>query len=322
VAKIIAGIGSSHVPAIGAALDNNRTEEPYWKRVFSGFEQSQAWMRETKPDVAIVVYNDHASAFSVDLIPTFALGCAAEFPPADEGWGPRPVPVVQGHPALAAHIAQSVILDEFDITIVNKMEVDHGLTVPLNLLCGKIDPDGEWPFPVIPLAVNVVMYPPPTGHRCYMLGKAIKKAVESYPEDLKVVIFGTGGLSHQISGPRAGLINSKWDKNFLDKLSKDPVALTRIPHIDYMREAGAEGIEMVMWLIMRGALENKVDEVYRFYTVPASNTAVGHIILENSKRSSARKAPARRSAARKAKRPAAKVRRAAAARVKIDRIRG
>ena len=139
VARIIAGIGSSHVPAIGAALDNGKTEEPYWKRVFSGFEQSQEWMRETKPDVAIVVYNDHASAFSVDLIPTFALGCAAEFPPADEGWGPRPVPVVKGHPALASHIAQSVILDEFDLTICNKMEVDHGMTVPMNLMFGKVD---------------------------------------------------------------------------------------------------------------------------------------------------------------------------------------
>ena len=323
MAKIIAGVGSSHVPAIGAALDNNRTEEPYWKRVFSGFEKSQAWMRETKPDVAIVVYNDHASAFSVDFIPTFALGCAAEFPPADEGWGPRPVPVVKGHPELAAHIAQSVILDEFDLTIVNKMEVDHGLTVPLNLLCGKKAPDDEWPFKVIPLAVNVVMYPPPTGHRCFMLGRAIKKAVESFPEDLKVVIFGTGGLSHQISGPRAGLINSKWDKAFLDRLSRDPAALTKIPHIDYMREAGAEGIEMVMWLIMRGALEPKVKEVYRFYTVPASNTAVGHIILENSQRGSARKAaPARPSAARKTKRPATKNRRAAAARVREDVRRG
>jgi protocatechuate 4,5-dioxygenase, beta chain len=286
VAKIIAGVGSSHVPAIGAALDNGKTEEPYWKRVFSGFVKSKEWMAETKPDVAIVVYNDHASAFSVDLIPTFALGCAAEFPPADEGWGPRPVPVVKGHPALAAHIAQSVILDEFDLTIVNKMEVDHGLTVPMNLLFGQ--PKDEWPCPVIPLAVNVVMYPPPTGHRCYMLGKAIRKAVESYPEDLKVVIFGTGGLSHQISGPRAGLINSKWDKNFLDNLSKDPKKLTRIPHIDYMREAGAEGIEMVMWLIMRGALEDKVDEVYRFYTVPASNTAVGHIILENKRKAASK----------------------------------
>src|ERR1700733_9577848 len=309
VARIVAGIGSSHVPAIGAAIDNGKTEEPYWKRVFSGFEKSQAWMRETKPDVAIIVYNDHASAFSVDMIPTFALGCAAEFPPADEGWGPRPVPVVQGYPALASHIAQSVILDEFDLTICNKMEVDHGMTVPMNLLFGNVDKNSHWPCPVIPLAVNVVMYPPPTGHRCFMLGRAIRKAVASYPEDLKVVIFGTGGLSHQISGPRAGLINSKWDKAFLDNLSKDPQKLARIPHLDYMREAGAEGIEMVMWLIMRGALDDKVDEVYRFYTVPASNTAVGHIILEN-----------RAKAAGAKRKPAAKHKRAAA-RTKVDRKR-
>jgi protocatechuate 4,5-dioxygenase, beta chain len=286
VARIIAGVSSSHVPAIGAAIDNKQTEEPYWKRVFSGFEKSKEWMAKVKPDVCIVVYNDHASAFSVEFVPTFALGCAAEFPPADEGWGPRPVPVVKGHPELASHIAQSVILDEFDITIVNKMEVDHGLTVPMNLLFGS---PAEWPCPVIPLAVNVVLYPPPTGHRCYMLGKAIRKAVESYPEDLKVVVFGTGGMSHQISGPRAGLINPKFDKAFLDGLTKDPKGLAAMPHLEYMREAGAEGIEMVMWLVMRGALDEKVKEVYRFYTVPASNTAVGHIILENAGKAAAKK---------------------------------
>jgi protocatechuate 4,5-dioxygenase beta chain len=267
------------VPAIGAAIDNKKTEEPYWKRVFSGFEKSKEWMANAKPDVVIVVYNDHATAFSMDIVPTFALGCAAEFPPADEGWGPRPVPAVKGHPKLAAHIAQSVILDEFDLTIVNKMEVDHGLTVPLNLVFGS---PPEWPCPVIPLAVNVVLYPPPTGRRCYKLGQAIRKAVESYPEDLRVVIMGTGGMSHQISGPRAGLINSAFDKAFLDGLSQDPERLINIPHLEYMREAGAEGIEMVMWLIMRGALDEHVKEVYRFYTVPASNTAVGHIILENA----------------------------------------
>ena len=248
VARIIAGIGSSHVPAIGAAIDNNKTEEPYWKRVFSGFEKSQEWMRETKPDVAIIVYNDHASAFSVEMIPTFALGCAAEFPPADEGWGPRPVPVVEGHPALASHIAQSVILDEFDLTICNKMEVDHGMTVPMNLLFGKVAKKAHWPCPVVPLAVNVVMYPPPTGHRCFMLGRAIKKAVESFPDDLRVVIFGTGGLSHQISGPRAGLINSKWDKASSTICRRIRRSSSRFRIIDYMREAGAEGIEMVMWL--------------------------------------------------------------------------
>src|SRR5581483_6241949 len=230
------------------------------------------------------------------------------------GWGPRPVPVVQGHPALASHIAQSVILDEFDLTICNKMEVDHGMTVPMNLLFGKVDKNEHWPCPVIPLAVNVVMYPPPTGHRCFMLGRAIRKAVESYPEDLKVVIFGTGGLSHQISGPRAGLINSKFDKAFLDNLTKDPQKLARIPHLEYMREAGAAGIEMVMWLIMRGALDDRIDEVYRFYTVPASNTAVGHIILENrAKGAKSAKAAGKRKAAPKLKR--------AAARAKIERVR-
>jgi protocatechuate 4,5-dioxygenase beta chain len=186
--------------------------------------------------------------------------------------------VVKGHPELAAHIAQSVILDEFDLTVVNKMEVDHGLTVPLNLLFGS---PAQWPCPVIPLAVNVVLYPPPTGRRCFMLGRALRKAIQSWPEDLRVLVLGTGGMSHQISGPRAGLINSEFDKAFLDNLTLDPKKLTRIPHLEYMREAGAEAIELVMWLIMRGALDDEVDEVYRFYTVPASNTAVGHIILEN-----------------------------------------
>jgi protocatechuate 4,5-dioxygenase, beta chain len=318
VAKIIAGVSCSHVPAIGAAIDNGKTEEPYWKRVFSGFEKSKEWMAQAKPDVVIAIYNDHASAFSVELIPTFALGCAAEFPPADEGWGPRPVPVVKGHPQLASHIAQSVILDEFDLTIVNKMEVDHGLTVPLNLMFGS---PKEWPCPVIPVAVNVVVFPPPTGHRCFMLGRAIRKAVQLFPEDLRVVVLGTGGMSHQISGPRAGLINSKFDTAFLDNLTKDPMKLARMPHLEYMREAGAEGIEMVMWLVMRGALEDKVNEVYRFYTVPASNTAVGHIILENKARARRTKRPSSargklRPAAKTRRKPAAKRRRAAAHKAK------
>jgi len=295
VAKIIAGISSSHVPAIGAAIDNKQTEDPYWKRVFSGFEKSKQWMAQAKPDVIIAIYNDHASAFSVEMIPTFALGTAAEFPPADEGWGPRPVPVVKGHPELASHIATSCILDGFDLTIVNKMEVDHGLTVPLNLVFGS---PREWPCPVIPLAVNVVQYPPPTGQRCFDLGKAIRRAVDSYPDDLRVVVFGTGGMSHQISGPRAGLINREFDTAFLDNLTKNPKALAKMPHVEYMREAGAEGIEMVMWLVMRGALDDKVKEVYRFYTVPASNTAVGHIILENGVKA-AKKPAAKKTAPKK-----------------------
>jgi protocatechuate 4,5-dioxygenase beta chain len=270
----------SHVPAIGAALDNGKSGEPYWKKVFDGFERSKEWIRKVKPDVILLVYNDHAVAFSLDLIPTFALGCAAEFPVADEGWGPRPVPKVIGHPELAAHIAQSVILDEFDLTVVNKMEVDHGLTVPLSLMYGQ---PKAWPCPVIPLAVNVVVYPPPTANRCYQLGRALRKAIRSYGEDLRVVVFGTGGMSHQLQGPRAGFINSKFDRRFLNLMTKNPKALTRITHLELLREAGSEGIELVMWLIMRGALDEKVREVHRFYHVPASNTAVGHLILENVK---------------------------------------
>jgi protocatechuate 4,5-dioxygenase, beta chain len=278
VAKLIAGVTTSHVPAIGAALDNGRANEPYWQPLFKGFEFSKKWLADLKPDVCILVYNDHASAFSLEIIPTFALGCAESFPPADEGWGPRPVPVVQGHPDLAWHIAQSVILDEYDLTIVNKMPVDHGLTVPLSLMCGQ---PKEWPFKVIPLCVNVIQYPPPTGHRCFTFGKAIRRAVESFDQDLRVVIFGTGGMSHQLQGPRAGLINSAFDKRFLDDFATNPQRLVALSHLEYMREAGSEGIELVMWLIARGALDDAAQEIYRFYHVPASNTAVGHMILEN-----------------------------------------
>jgi protocatechuate 4,5-dioxygenase, beta chain len=282
MARIIAGVGTSHTPAIGAAVDNGKAAEPYWAPLFKGYEPAKAWMARTNPDVVIMVYNDHVNAFDFKIIPTFALGCAEEFPIADEGWGARPVPPVPGHPELAAHLIQSLVLDEFDMTIVNEMQVDHGLTVPLTLLYGT---PREWPARVIPLAVNVIQYPAPTGHRCYMLGKAIRKAVASWHEDLKVVIFGTGGMSHQIQGPRAGLVNREFDAAFLDGLSRDPERLVRIQPIEYLRDAGAEAIELVMWLIMRGALGEKVDEVYRFYHVPASSTAVGNIILESRERS-------------------------------------
>jgi protocatechuate 4,5-dioxygenase beta chain len=278
MAKITAGVATSHVPAIGAALDSGKSGDAYWAPLFKGYEFSKAWLAERKPDVVILVYNDHASAFSLEMIPTFAIGCADSFQPADEGWGPRPVPVVEGHAELAWHLAESLILNDFDMTIVNKMDVDHGLTVPLSLLFGQPD---AWPCKIIPLAVNVVQYPPPSGRRCLNLGKAIARAVESFPEDLNVMVFGTGGMSHQLQGPRAGLINRAFDTAFLDRLVNDPEAQAAMPHIDYVREAGSEGIELVMWLIMRGALSETVEEVYRFYHVPASNTAVGHLILEN-----------------------------------------
>ncbi|MCB1995842.1 MAG: protocatechuate 3,4-dioxygenase, partial [Rhodoferax sp.] len=250
------------------------------QKVFSGYEFSKQWMKENTPDVIFLVYNDHATAFSLEMIPTFAIGTAAEYTPADEGWGPRPVPKVIGHPELASHIAQSVIQQDFDLTIVNKMDVDHGLTVPLSLMCGQVD---AWPCPVIPFAVNVVQYPVPSGRRCYNLGRAIRNAVESFDRPLNVHIWGTGGMSHQLQGPRAGLINAEWDNRFLDRLIAEPDQLADVPHIDYVREAGSEGIELVMWLIARGAMSDKPPTVkHRFYHVPASNTAVGHLILENT----------------------------------------
>jgi protocatechuate 4,5-dioxygenase, beta chain len=278
MARITAGVATSHVPAIGAAIDNGQTGTDYWKPVFAGYEFSRAWIREEKPDVVILVYNDHASAFGLNLVPTFAIGCGEEFAPADEGWGPRPVPTVKGCPELAWHVMQSVIQDDFDLTVINEMAVDHGLTVPLSLMFGQPQ---AWPCRIIPFAVNVVVYPPPSGRRCFQLGQAIRRAVASFDEDLNVQIWGTGGMSHQLQGPRAGLINKQFDNAFLDRLAGDAEGLAKIPHIDYVREAGSEGIELVMWLIMRGALNARVQELHRFYHVPASNTAVGHVILKN-----------------------------------------
>ncbi len=201
----------------------------------------------------------------------------AEFPVADEGFGARPVPPVIGHPEFAWHLAESLVLDEFDLTLVNELSVDHGLTVPLSVTCGQPE---AWPFRVVPLCVNVVQYPIPTARRCLRLGQSIRRAVASWPGDERVVVYGTGGLSHQISGQRAGLINTEFDRKFLDLLVSDPETAAKIPHIDFVREAGAEGIEMVMWLVMRGALGERARELYRATHVPTSNTHNGLLILE------------------------------------------
>lgn len=278
MAKIIAGVGTSHVPAIGAAVDHGKTQEPYWKPVFEGMEPAKKWIEEVKPDVCIIVYNDHASAFSLESISTFAMGVAPEFKPADEGYGPRKVPDVKGNPELAWHITESLIMDEFDMTIVNEMPVDHGLTVPLSVMYGQ---PKAWPCEVIPVCVNVVQYPQPTGNRCYNLGKAIRKAVESYPKDLKIAIFGTGGLSHQLQGERAGLINEAYDEKWLDDFVSDSEKIKDIGHTEYLRETGSEGIEAIMWFIMRGALDQDVKQIYRFTHCPVSNTNYGLLVLEN-----------------------------------------
>ena len=301
VARIIAGVA---VIARAGDRRGDRQQARPKSRTGSGCSPAsrnpKLWMAKTKPDVVIGVYNDHASAFSVEVIPTFALGCAAEFPPADEGWGPRPVPVVKGHPELASHIAQSVILDEFDLTICNKMEVDHGLTVPMNLLFGS---PKEWPCPVIPLAVNVVMYPPPTGHRCFMLGRAIRKAVESYPEDL-----ARGDLRHRRHVAPDFRAARRSDQFEIRQ------GLPGQPHQE-SKEARAHAACRIHARSGRGRHRDgdvarscaarsttRSNEVYRFYTVPASNTAVGHIILENRRRAAGKGTSARKPARRAGRR--------------------
>ena len=280
MAEVIAGIGTSHVPAVGAAIDGGKQAEPYWAPYFAKIEPARSWMAEARPDVCVVVYNDHASAFSLELVPTFALGVAPSFPPADEGYGPRPVPEVPGHPELAWHLAESLILNEFDIAIANEMPVDHGCTVPLSVLYGQPE---TWPCRVVPLCVNVIQYPPPTGHRCWQLGKALRRAVEAYPGDERVAVLGTGGMSHQLQGERAGLLNLDFDRDFIDCLVDDPARQAAMDHTTYIREAGSEGVELVMWLVMRGALDDEVREVYRMHHVPTSNTSNGLLILENAR---------------------------------------
>ena len=288
-ATITGAVFTSHVPAIGAAWDQDKTEEPYWKAVFDGYEFSKQWEKENLPDVIFLVYNDHATAFDLSIIPTFVLGTGASYPAADEGYGPRPVPGIEGDPELAAHIAHSLIRDDFDLTLVNEMTVDHGLTVPLTLMFGDVE---QWPCKVIPFHVNVVQYPVPSGQRCFRLGQALRRAVESYDRPVKVQVWGTGGMSHQLQGPRAGLINQEWDNRWLDALIENPAELSEVPHLEYVEEAGSEGIELVMWFIARGALSDidgsgEVEVKHRFYHVPASNTAVGHLILENKPNASA-----------------------------------
>ncbi|MEU0401909.1 protocatechuate 4,5-dioxygenase subunit alpha [Streptomyces sp. NPDC006197] len=288
-AGITGAVFTSHVPAIGAAMDHGKTDEPYWQPVFEGYEYSRRWEAANVPDVIFLVYNDHASAFDQSLIPTFVLGTGAFFPTADEGYGPRPVPGIEGDPELAAHIAHCLVRDDFDLTLANEMPVDHGLTVPLSLMFGDVE---KWPCKVIPFHVNVVQYPVPSGARCFKLGQALRRAVESYDRPLKVQVWGTGGMSHQLQGPRAGLINREWDNAFLDRLIADPAGLAEVPHLEYVEEAGSEGIELVMWLIARGAMSDvdgtgDVEVRHRFYHVPASNTAVGHLILENHPRAAA-----------------------------------
>lgn len=279
MAEIIWGLATSHVPSIGAAMDHGKTHDSYWSPLFDGYAPAREWMAQHTPDVVLIVYNDHANAIDLSLVPTFAIGTAASYPVADEGWGSRPVPPVIGHPALAEHLVASLVDDEFDITVAQELEVDHGLTVPLSVYCPE--PGDAWPCPVVPILVNVLQYPQPTAARCYALGKAIGRAIASYPENIKVAIFGTGGMSHQLAGARAGLINPTFDRMFLQAIETDPKSLAKISREEYVREAGSEGIELIMWLVMRGAMNDEITRITETYHVPASNTAAALALFEN-----------------------------------------
>ncbi|NDL56447.1 class III extradiol dioxygenase subunit beta [Phytoactinopolyspora mesophila] len=279
MADIIWGLATSHVPSIGAAMDNHKTEDPYWKPLFDGYAPARRWMAEHPPDVAVIVYNDHANSIDMDLVPTFAVGTAAAYDVADEGWGRRPVPPVIGAPELSEHLVRELLDSSFDIATCNRLDVDHGLTVPLSVYCPE--PGDAWPCAVVPVLVNVIQSPQPTAARCYEFGKAIGQAIRSFPQDTKVAVFGTGGMSHQLAGARAGLINEEFDRRFLQAIENDPESLAALSREDYVREAGTEGIEMIMWLVMRGAMSERISRVHDTYHVPASNTAAALALFQD-----------------------------------------
>lgn len=278
MAKIVGAIGSSHVPSIGKAYDMGQQDEPDWKPLFDAYKPVQKWLTELKPDVAIVVYNDHGGSLFFDRYPTFAIGAADSYGIGDEGWGTRPLPPMRGDAAFSWHLCEQLIYNEFDITVCQELEVEHGFLVPMHM-CFPHDPD--WPVSVVPVAVNVIQHPLPTALRCYKLGQAIRRAVEASDRDLRVVIFGTGGLSHQLNGSRFGHINSDWDQDFLDKIEADPLILTKLTHQEIMEKAGAEAVEVIMWLTMRGALSDNFTRVHKNYYPPMA-TGMGLIAFEET----------------------------------------
>jgi protocatechuate 4,5-dioxygenase beta chain len=267
------------VPSIGAAMDRGKTQDPYWKPLFDGYQPAREWMAQNKPDVAIVIYNDHANGIDLDIVPTFAIGTADRYEVADEGFGKRPVPDVIGAPDLSQHLVKSLVDEGFDLTVFQELDVDHGLTVPLSIFCP--DPGEAWPCKVVPILVNVIQYPQPTAARCYALGQAIGRAIETFESDAKIAVFGTGGMSHQLAGARAGYINPTFDKMFLDAIETDPESLAALSREDYIRQAGSEGIELIMWLVMRGAMHPRIGRVHTTYHVPASNTAAALALFDN-----------------------------------------
>jgi protocatechuate 4,5-dioxygenase beta chain len=276
MARIVGGIGTSHAPSIAHAWDHKKQAEPMWAPLFDGYAPAKEWLKRMAPDLMIVFYNDHMNRFFFDAYPTFALGVGELHELADEGWGKRDFPPLAGDPEFGWHLARSLVADEFDPTICQEMSIDHGILSILPLLW-----DVPWPAPIVPLAVNVIQHPLPSARRLWKLGQAIRRAVESYAADLKVVVVGTGGLSHQLHGARFGFVNPDWDNEFLDLIERDPEALTRLSHDDYMARGGAESVEMIMWLGMRAALTERVRRIHRNYHAPLI-TGYGLVVFENA----------------------------------------
>lgn len=278
MARIIGAIATSHTPTIGFALDANKQDDPAWKPIFDAYLPIQKWVAEKQPDVLLLVYNDHITSFFFDHYSAFAMGVDDSYRVADEGGGARAVAPVQGHAALSRHIVQSLVTDEFDMSVFRDKPLDHGCFSPLSVLLPH--DDRSWPVSIVPLQVGVLQFPIPTALRCYKLGKALRTAIESFPEDIKVALVATGGLSHQVHGERCGFNNTAWDERFLDLLENDPLTLTRMTHADYARLGGMESSEVIMWLVMRGALSDGITCTHRSYYLP-SMTAIATAIYEN-----------------------------------------
>ncbi len=277
MARIIGAVASSHSPTIGFALDRQKQVDPVWAPIFEAYEPVRQWLAEKKPDVLFLIFNDHVTSFFFDHYSHFALGIGDSYSVADEGGGPRALPPVRGHAGLAQHIGASLAADEFDMSFFQDKALDHGCFSPLSMLWPH-EPD--WPGAIVPLQVGVLLFPIPTARRCYRLGQSLRRAIESYPEDLKVAIVATGGLSHQVHGERAGFNNTEWDLRFLDLIEKDPVHLTELTHADYAKLGGLEGAEVIMWLIMRGALSANIRKVHQSYYLPTM-TGLATAIYEN-----------------------------------------
>jgi protocatechuate 4,5-dioxygenase beta chain len=277
VGRIIAGLGSPHAPSVGAAVDRNDEESAYWKPLFEGYKPMRAWLEREQPDVIILFTNDHFTSFFLDFIPTFAIAVAGQHEIADEGWGKRKLPEVPGHTELAWHLSRQLVDVGFDLSVCHRLPLDHGSLSPLSALMPHVT---AWPVKVVPILVNVLHFPIPTAARCFALGRAIRQAVHSYEDDLKVVVLGTGGLSHQLGGERFGMIDPVWDAEFLDRLEKDPESLAALSHQELIERGGTEGVEVILWLCMRGALSPQVRCVHRNY-YHATLTGYGQVIFED-----------------------------------------